>query len=811
MAIAALMFVLVLLATFTIAQSLVTEDVVRETPVVLDGAVLAVEQVGQTIIVGGNFTRVEETRNGRVVDQAALFTYDADTGAFNTDFLPILSNNGGTVEVTDIEPAPDGRSVYISGNFLRINDRSDGVDRFRGRIAKIDLITGEVDRQFSLASPSAAPSSISYSNGWLYVGGSFTSVNDNSTGQTVTHELRGLARFDAETAAFDPRFLYETSGENIGRQVNNPADPNDERLFGVSDIDVSPNGISLVIAHRGSEFLDVTRNQAHQAGGVAIIALGNNPASHAVRPFQALYPDPADPIQEFYHAGQCNSRGVQIRDVEISPDSSYFITVGQGADNGFQCDSVVRWEMIGRPVRPTWVSRAFDSLFAVAVANDAIYIGGHHRYQVHPNAPSPYPGLVFANGESPPDRFEIYHADPNNTSAGGLAFREDLIDPGYVYPVGQIGAINPNTGFGIPRWRPSSNAQVGILDLTLTDRGLLLGQDNDRVNDIETGRSAFFDDLPGSGVIACSAQLDDSGRAQLTWNNTGSVDSFNVFQNGSFFATTSDSTFVDTQTASGTNFYELRFVRNGQNLTASCGSVALGAASLTCTATIDANNNVLIDWNDNRDWDRITVLRDTRWVTTQFGQDDYLDSPGPGTYNYTLRGFLQGTQINATCGTVTVDAAVVALTCSATVNANDNVVISWNGDVNWDRATILRDGRWVTTRSGVTRHTDPAGFGTFTYTARAFVDGVQFNADCGTITVDAGAGQCTAVVNGANITLSWSDQGVSSYLPRRDGAWIATVRNATTPQTRTFTTPFIAGDYAIRYWVAGVPHDIACT
>ena len=92
MAIAALMFVLVLLATFTIAQSLVTEDVVRETPVVLDGAVLAVEQVGQTIIVGGNFTRVEETRNGRVVDQAALFTYDADTGAFNTDFLPILSN-----------------------------------------------------------------------------------------------------------------------------------------------------------------------------------------------------------------------------------------------------------------------------------------------------------------------------------------------------------------------------------------------------------------------------------------------------------------------------------------------------------------------------------------------------------------------------------------------------------------------------------------------------------------------------------------------------------------------------------------------
>ena len=190
--------------------AIVGEDVVRDTPIVLDGEVLAIDQVGQTIVVGGSFTQVQTGRGGPVVDQAGLFTYDAETGAFNDDFRPILSNNIDTLRVTDIEPAPDGRSIFVSGDFLRIDDRSDGVDRFRGRIAKIDLTTGLVDRTFSLASPSARPRSLTYSNGWLYAGGGFLSVQDFSTGSTVTHAVRGLARFDAETAAFDPSFDYRS-------------------------------------------------------------------------------------------------------------------------------------------------------------------------------------------------------------------------------------------------------------------------------------------------------------------------------------------------------------------------------------------------------------------------------------------------------------------------------------------------------------------------------------------------------------------------------------------------------------------------
>ena len=465
-------------------QAVVGEDVVRDTPIVLDGEVLALDQVGQTIIVGGSFTRVQTERGGLVVEQPGLFAYDAVTGEFKDDFRPVLSNNDLTLEVTDIEPAPDGRSVFVAGDFLRIEDGTDGTVQFRSRLAKIDLTTGALDRTFNLAAPSAKPRSIVYSDGWLYVGGSFLSIRERSTGQAIDHPVRGLARLDADTAAFDPGFDYRTEND-IGPVFD------EEREFGVVGMDVTPDGTALIVGHRGAQIRDVVRGSTTNAGGVAIIDLGEDPATHSVSGFAALYPDPNDPIQEFYHAEQCGGMGPQIQDIETSPDSSYFVVVGQGADAGFQCDSATRFEITDTAIRPTWVARAFDSLFSVAVGDDAIYIGGHQRFMVHPDAPSPYPGATNANGEMV-EFGEHYFADPTVNSPAAEAFRDDLFIPGFVYPVGQLGALDPDTGYGIPEFTPQSNALVGVLELTLTDRGLLLGQDNNRVNNIETGRAAIL-------------------------------------------------------------------------------------------------------------------------------------------------------------------------------------------------------------------------------------------------------------------------------------------------------------------------------
>jgi len=592
--------------------AIVGEDVERDTPIVLDGEVIAIDQVGDTVIVGGTFTQVQTSRGGPVVDQPGLFAYDALTGAFDDDFRPVFSSDRDSVEITDIEPAPDGESVYVSGDFRRIDD---GGVFFRDRIAKISLRTGLADRTFAQGSPSARPRTLSYSDGWLYVGGTFDSVTSRSNGVSTTHPVRGLARFDADTGRFDPSFLYRTETD-IGPFFTA------FREYGVSDLEVTADGASLVVAHRGAQIRDVARQTLTNAPGVAIIDLGDDPATHGVNGFRALYPDPNDPIQDFYHDRQCGGAGLQIQDIETSPDSSYFVVVGQGADSGFQCDTATRFDIGDSPARPAWVARAFDSILSVAVAEDAIYIGGHHRFMASPNAPSPYPGATLSNGEIP--RFgEIYFADPEHDSPAAEAFRDDLFIPGYVYPVGQLGALDPDTGFGIPDWTPQSNALVGVLDLTLTDGGLLLGQDGDRVNDIFTGRAAFLSGTFVATPIVCSVDVTDDGYAALTWNDTHDVESFTIFQDGSQLDVTDQFSYLDTQTVNGVHTYEIAFVRFGENQTAACGEVDLGPVCIAPTP----RDSILLIWNDEIDWRRITIGRDGRWGVNTGGAIDIDGAP----------------------------------------------------------------------------------------------------------------------------------------------------------------------------------------
>ena len=109
-----------------IAQAVVTDQVRRDTPIVLDGEVWSVEEVGNTIVVGGNFTQVQTSRGGPIVNQAAIFAYDRDSGVFLEDFRPTIFRSveipSELPEVLDIEATPDGTGVYIAGRFDGIAD-----------------------------------------------------------------------------------------------------------------------------------------------------------------------------------------------------------------------------------------------------------------------------------------------------------------------------------------------------------------------------------------------------------------------------------------------------------------------------------------------------------------------------------------------------------------------------------------------------------------------------------------------------------------------------------------------------------------
>jgi hypothetical protein len=72
-----------------------------------------------------------------------------------------------------------------------------------------------------------------------------------------------------------------------------------------------------------------------------------------------------------------------MRDVDVSPDGSYFVVGTTGAYRaGSLCDAASRWELgtSGSGQQPTWVDyTGGDTLYSVAITGTAVYVGGHQR------------------------------------------------------------------------------------------------------------------------------------------------------------------------------------------------------------------------------------------------------------------------------------------------------------------------------------------------------------------------------------------------------------------------------------------------
>jgi hypothetical protein len=846
-----------------VAGAIVPENPRLDTPIVLDGEVWAVEQVGNAVVVGGNFTQIQTTRNGPTINQAGLFAYDIDSGILLEDFLPTLSSNN-TVEVKAIEPAADGRSVYIGGKFTMIDDHTDDRVRIRNRIAKIDVTTGRLDRNFARGGVDAKVLALDLVGNQLYVGGNYNNIYDTAPGRPpIEHAQTSFARFDATTGAYDAsfRFVPQTSIARTG-------------MLGVTNIDHTPDGSQLVVTHRGQDILDMNNNVTYTRPGVVMINI-NGAAS--VTNFVALFPDPADPDQNMYHRNSCAGRGVFIRDMEVSPDGSFFVLVHQGHDSGYNCDTAVRYPITNAAVRPDWVSRVFDSVFSVGIDDDAVYIGGHFRYMIHPDAPSAYPGRTSPNATGPNCMY-------CNANTQVQPFRSEMIDTGYVYRAYQIGAINPSTGKGIPTWNPGSDAYKGVLAITVVDRGLLLGQDRGRVNGFNTGRAAFLDQTPDVGNPRCTVALDAGNNPVVSWTDIGNVAEWRIARNDVFLDGTNGTSFTDTDAPVDTDLtYELRFNRNGLSQTDDCGTVRVDLVPIDCVVEVTGDNSLFVDWN-NTDADRYTVRRDdkfqatvddrTRWedtglnpgttyeyevqairngeiqqsttcsgttldrtltcsvgvvgedVTVSFNggdfsrvairrdgnwqatisdQNTFEESLPPGTYSYEATGVVNGFRSTTDCGSATIEAR--GITCSVGV-VGDDVTVSFNGG-EFSRVTIRRDGNWQATVSDQNAFSQTLGAGTYAYEATGIFNGFRDTASCGTATVDAEVLVCTLTVQGNNVLLSWNDVGASSYQARTNGSWTATLPDGTT----SWTDAGAAGDgntYQIRFRQDGANTTVNC-
>ena len=164
-----------------------------------------------------------------------------------------------------------------------------------------------------------------------------------------------------------------------------------------------------------------------------------------------------------------------MRDVDISPDGSYFIVgttgaYGGGPGAGVYCDSITRWELNrqGPGQQPTW--REYpggDTTWSVLSTDAVVYVGGHMRWM-------------------------------NNPFAGDHAGEGAVVRQG-------IAALDPLNGLPLD-WHPRRDPRrEGVFKFLATGTGLYFGSDSCCIGGERHERLAFFPLAGGATIPAPTA------------------------------------------------------------------------------------------------------------------------------------------------------------------------------------------------------------------------------------------------------------------------------------------------------------------
>ena len=758
-------------AELTVPHTTLVPEVPRiDFPDILDGDVYAVEQIGNWIVSGGDFTQIE-LQDGTIHDQPYLVAFDIDTGELVTSFAPVLDN-----QVFAIAEGNPGE-IYVGGAFNRVNDKA------RRKLVKLNadgtLVSGWV------AHASSAVHDIDVTDtGRLFVGGSFKKLDGA--------DVEVVGEIDPANGQVIDDFSFDFQGEGgwfSGGQSTR-------------HIEALPGGEELLVVH-SAESID---GQLRKAAAIFDISDQNNPelTDYSVNAFFA------------------NARyGALPTNGDLSPDGSFFAISTNIGDNPPWHDMVIAFPTGDQPdTMPLWTQAMRDSVFAVGVSNNAVYAGGH-----------------FCHIDGGVGTVEGNFTD---IRCSGI-FRADGV---YRW---QIAALDVADGTPLD-WDPGTNAGRGVQELTVTDRGLLVGHDGVTLGNRTVGRMGFFDfgapsldtgapvvaiDSPSAGELVenpftvSGTTSDDqrvlSVKVRLQSNTNGQW----LQADGTMGATAYDFVVsVDTQPGTPTPWsvdiiapddqyrVEARALDSAGNVsTRAQFSFGVGVVpDPTCVASVAPGGNVELSWTALEGEDTYSVRRDGGFLAS-VGATSYTDTaPVAGaTHNYVIRSFDNGVTTNLDCGSVTIDANP-APTCTLTVDANGSIRADWTEVAGEDTYIIRRNGAFYGAVVNQLTYTDdtPAD-GPNSYVIRSTQGGVQTNTACGEITIDPPAAPtCTLTAQAdGTILISWSPlEGEDKYFVRQDGNFVAAVLNSTSyiddPEPGTY-------NYVIRSFRQGVGRtDVDC-
>jgi PKD repeat protein len=424
------------------------------TPDVNNGIVYAINQVGNTVFMGGTFTSVSPHGSSTAYSDNYIAAFTSGTGALLNSFAPTLN---GAVET--ITPGPTAGEVYVAGDFTT-------VDGLNSHVALLNISDGSLVSTWKPSAINGVVQRAILADGQLFIGGSFTTVGGVAHG--------ALATLDPNTGKVtNYANLAFTGHHNYGTTCNPSTSSCANGTIGIKGMDIDPSGTHLVAI---GNFTNVSGNARDQ---VALIDLGANSATV----------DPNWATAAYTAACFSASFDSYVRDVEFSPDGSYFVVVATGGSGtnsdgtNSSCDTAARFQTsaTGSDIRPAWIDyTGQDTLLSVAITGGVVYVGGHQRWL--------------------------------NNSKGF-----DYAGPGAV-PRPGIAALNPASGIPFS-WNPGRNPRgAGAYALYASTTGLYVGSDTDYIGNYQYlhRKIAFFplsggENLPGDGTPTLPGRVYTAG------------------------------------------------------------------------------------------------------------------------------------------------------------------------------------------------------------------------------------------------------------------------------------------------------------
>ena len=286
----------------------------------INGVVWTQLIVGNTVYVGGEFTRARPAGSGVGVNEVVrtnLLAYNLTTGVLIPTFSP---NPNGAVRA--LVASTDGSRIYAGGSFTSVS----GVNRYR--LAAFDTGTGALVASFAPVL-NAQVKALGFSGGTLFAGGVFSTAS----GQPRPR----IASFDASNGA-----LTAWSGTPSGGAVN--------------ALTVSPDGAKVII---GGAFTSYNGTSTPGYGMAAVDAVTGASLPWAVN--------------SLLRNGGINGG---ITSLTSSPDGVFGTGYDYGAGANFEGTFRASWSD-GSII---WMEDCHGDTYSATVTQNVVYTTGHAHY-----------------------------------------------------------------------------------------------------------------------------------------------------------------------------------------------------------------------------------------------------------------------------------------------------------------------------------------------------------------------------------------------------------------------------------------------